>query len=58
MFIATDEEQAAMGVPAAAVITLLMTIDLVLVAFPQGAAPYAVRVSVTLPAIISTALGV
>lgn len=46
------------AVPATAVITLLMLRVFVAVAFPQGVFPYAVKVSVTLPAVISAALGV
>ena len=51
-------EQVDTAVPASAVGGALIVRVLVEVAFPQGALPTAVRVSVTLPAVISAALGV
>ena len=56
--IAVLEEHAVNADPATAVMILLMFIVFVLVTAAHGAFPLAVRVNVTLPAVISAALGV
>ena len=58
MFTAPDVEQVVTAVPATDVGAAVIVNVLVDVAFPQGAFPVAVSVKVTLPAVISAALGV
>ena len=58
MLTAPEVEQVAMAVPATAVGAAVMVSVFVEVAFVQGEFALAVRVRVTLPAVISAALGV
>lgn len=58
IFIEAVVAQMVTAVPALAVITLLMLRFFVAVAFAQGVLPNAVKVRVTLPAVMSAALGV
>ena len=58
MFTAPELEHVEIAVPAVAVGACFIVKVFVDIVFPHGALPVAVKVSVTLPAIMSAALGV